>query len=108
MESVTEGQAENDPNGGWSSDQDSFDDAIWIRAAYGIIAVLGILGNFLVIFTIARVKALQNLTNFFIACLAATDFITSVFLIPLNMGKYYIYFFCIYFKCYVFELRKSS
>ncbi|KAJ8025428.1 Bombesin receptor subtype-3 [Holothuria leucospilota] len=89
MESVTYSPGENDPNeAGWSSDQDSFDDAIWIRASYGVIAGLGILGNALVIFTIARVKALQNLTNFFIACLAATDFITSIFLIPLNMGNY--------------------
>lgn len=82
------GTDEPNEGGGWSSDQDSFDDAVWIRVAYGIIAVLGICGNSLVIFTIARVKSLQNLTNFFIATLAATDFITSVFLIPLNMGKY--------------------
>ncbi|XP_033635680.1 adenosine receptor A2a-like [Asterias rubens] len=70
---------------GWSA-EGAFEDQVWLRAVYGIIAVLGITGNFLVMFTVARVPSLQNLTNMFIVSLAVCDFIVSVFLIPLHLG----------------------
>ncbi|XP_033635679.1 adenosine receptor A2a-like [Asterias rubens] len=76
---------EKEGGGGWSA-EGAFEDQVWLRAVYGIIAVLGITGNFLVMFTVARVPSLQNLTNMFIVSLAVCDFIVSVFLIPLHLG----------------------
>ncbi|XP_022100437.1 galanin receptor type 1-like [Acanthaster planci] len=70
---------------GWSA-EGSFEDQVWLRAVYGVIAVLGITGNALVMFTVARVPSLRSLTNMFIVSLAMCDFITSVFLIPLHLG----------------------
>ena len=78
---------EKEGGGGWSA-EGAFEDQVWLRAVYGIIAVLGIIGNFLVMFTVARVPSLQNLTNMFIVSLAVSDFIVSVFLIPLHLGEY--------------------
>ena len=75
---------------GWSSGN-SLEDHLVVRIIYGGIAVLGIVGNFLVIFTVARVSSLRTLTNVFIVSLAICDFITSVFLIPLHLGKYNMY-----------------
>ena len=73
---------------GWSSDRQSLEDQLSIRIIYGIIAILGIIGNSLVIFTVARVPGLHTLTNVFIVSLAVCDTITSVFLIPLHLGKF--------------------
>ncbi|XP_071491438.1 galanin receptor 2a-like [Diadema antillarum] len=73
-------------NGGWSSDGDAFEDQLWIRLCYGIIATLGIFGNFTVMFTVFRVRSMRTLTNMFIVSLAGADFVTSVFLIPLHLG----------------------
>ncbi|XP_038077108.1 allatostatin-A receptor-like [Patiria miniata] len=70
---------------GWSA-EGSFEDQVWLRAVYGVIAVLGITGNALVMFTVARVPSLRSLTNMFIVSLAVCDLITSVFLIPLHLG----------------------
>ncbi|XP_072019282.1 allatostatin-A receptor-like [Amphiura filiformis] len=75
-----------DEDTGWSSGGKSLEDQISIRIIYGGIAILGIVGNFLVIFTVARVPNLRTLTNVFIVSLASCDFITSVFLIPLHLG----------------------
>ncbi|XP_022100730.1 orexin receptor type 2-like [Acanthaster planci] len=69
----------------WSA-EGSFEDQLWLRAVYGVIAVLGITGNVLVVFTVARVPSLRSLTNMFIVSLAVCDFLTSVFLIPLHLG----------------------
>lgn len=73
---------------GWSSDQQSLENQLSIRIIYGCISVLGIIGNFLVVFTVARVPKLQTMTNAFIVSLACCDFISAVFLIPLHLGKY--------------------
>ncbi len=77
----------DDEDTGWSSGRKSLEDQVSIRVIYGCIAVLGIVGNFLVMFTVARVPNLRTLTNVFIVSLAFCDFITSVFLIPLHLGK---------------------
>ncbi|XP_041461302.1 neuropeptide SIFamide receptor-like [Lytechinus variegatus] len=86
MSGFSSSTQEASDNSGWSS---GFDDQVWIKFCYGVIAVLGIFGNFMVMFTVARVRSLRTLTNMFIVSLAAADFITSVFLIPLHLGKLY-------------------
>ncbi|XP_072019645.1 galanin receptor 2a-like [Amphiura filiformis] len=53
---------------------------------YSIIAVLGIIGNSLVVFVFSRVAGLRNLTSLFLVSLAIADFITCVVLIPLHLG----------------------
>ncbi len=74
---------------GWSSDQQSLENQLSIRVIYGAISVLGIMGNSLVIFTVLRVEKMQTKTNVFIVSLACCDLITSVFLIPLHLGKWF-------------------
>ena len=86
---ILEATTEADYAIGWSSDQQSLEDQLIIRVIYGGISVLGIVGNFLVIFTVLRVEKMQTKTNVFIVSLACCDFITSVFLIPLHLGKYF-------------------
>ncbi len=54
---------------------------------YSIIAIVGIIGNTLVVFVFSRVQSLRNLTSLFLVSLAVADFITSVVLIPLHLGK---------------------
>ena len=60
---------------------------LFLQIMYSIIAVAGIIGNFLVVFSVARVPSMRNLTSLFLVSLAVADFITSVVLIPLHLGK---------------------
>ncbi|XP_006812908.1 galanin receptor 2b-like [Saccoglossus kowalevskii] len=53
---------------------------------YGIIGVTGVLGNFLVILVIIKVKSLRSITNMFIAHQSIIDMMTSLILLILNLG----------------------
>ncbi|XP_038059840.1 galanin receptor 2b-like [Patiria miniata] len=61
------------------------ENSIPVRITYTIIACLGIAGNFIVIFALIRVPSLRNCTSYFIIHLAATDLITSIWVIPFHM-----------------------
>nr|XP_006816598.1 PREDICTED: neuropeptides B/W receptor type 1-like [Saccoglossus kowalevskii] len=64
---------------------------VWLPTAlvYGITFVVGLIGNVLVIFSIQRCRRLQNVTNTFIASLAAADLIIVVIVIPVQMATYF-------------------
>ena len=56
---------------------------IWINHVFEIvIALLIMLGNGLVLASIAREKTLQTITNYFVASLAAADFLVGMLGIP--------------------------
>ena len=79
---------DNRPASGWSDRDSPFDDQLLIKFIFGLIAVTGIIGNFSVIFTAARVPKFRTITNVFITSLASCDFVSSVFILVLHIGKY--------------------
>ncbi|XP_070557332.1 galanin receptor 2a-like [Ptychodera flava] len=71
----------------WSSaTENNFENQTWVKALYGMIAVLGIPGNFMVCLVVWKVKSMHTLTNHFIVSLACADTIASVFMLPLHLG----------------------
>lgn len=58
---------------------------IAVRIVYGIIAMTGILGNFLVCFALSRNATLRTRTSYFIIHLAFADLLTSTWTIPFHL-----------------------
>lgn len=52
---------------------------------YTIIGLLGIVGNLLVIFSIARVKRMRSITNLFLLSLASADLLLVCFCVPVKV-----------------------
>ncbi len=76
------------PDSGWSDRDSPFDNQVIIKSIFGLIAVTGIIGNFLVVFTVIRVPKFRTITNVFITSLASCDFVSSVFILVLQIGEY--------------------
>ncbi|XP_007901834.1 prolactin-releasing peptide receptor-like [Callorhinchus milii] len=53
---------------------------------YSIVVVMGILGNCLLVYVIARVKKMHNVTNFLIGNLASSDVLMCTACIPLTLA----------------------
>lgn len=53
---------------------------------YSIIGLLGLVGNLLVIFSIARVKRMRSITNLFLLSLATADLLLVCFCVPVKVG----------------------
>ncbi|XP_002738225.1 prolactin-releasing peptide receptor-like [Saccoglossus kowalevskii] len=53
-----------------------------IGVLYAVVFLVGTLGNALIAITVACHKSMQNVTNYFIANLAVSDFIMCIFCIP--------------------------
>ena len=83
MSSSTVSPALENPNKGWGVG--GIENNVWLRAAYGIIATLGIFGNLLTCFVLLRVRELRNRTSYFIVHLAFADIITSIWVIPFHL-----------------------
>ncbi|XP_072030864.1 somatostatin receptor type 4-like [Amphiura filiformis] len=77
---------DNRPASGWSDRDSPFDNQVFIKLIFGLIAVTGIIGNFLVVFTVIRVPKFRTITNVFITSLASCDFVSSVFILVLHIG----------------------
>ncbi|XP_071503264.1 allatostatin-A receptor-like [Diadema antillarum] len=56
-----------------------------VRTVYGFIAIIGILGNFIVCLALIRNATLRTRTSHFIIHLAVTDLLTSFWIIPFNL-----------------------
>ncbi|XP_070539571.1 prolactin-releasing peptide receptor-like [Ptychodera flava] len=54
---------------------------------YSLVFIVGSIGNALLVGTVIRYKSLQNVTNFFIANLAASDFVMCIFCIPWSLAQ---------------------
>ncbi|CAH1773989.1 unnamed protein product [Owenia fusiformis] len=63
-------------------------DAIPVAVVYGLTLILGIVGNSLVIFCIARYRRLQNVTNIFLTSLAIADLLLVLLCIPTKFTKH--------------------
>jgi len=64
----------------------------WVRAGfivlYVIIVVLSVVGNFMVIWTIARNRHMRTTTNYYILNLAVADFLVALVVMPLKLTEY--------------------
>jgi len=64
----------------------------WVRAGfivlYVVIAVLSVIGNFMVIWTIARNRHMWTVTNYYILNLAVADFLVALVVMPLKLIEY--------------------
>ena len=64
----------------------------WVHAGfivlYVIIVVLSVVGNFMVIWTIARNRHMRTVTNYYILNLAVADFLVALVVMPLKLVEY--------------------
>lgn len=64
----------------------------WVRqvfiALYFIIAITSVVGNFMVIWTIARYRHMRTVTNYYILNLAVADFLVALVVMPLKLIEY--------------------
>jgi len=75
---------------------ESFNKYDWSELApaivvYSTVLLLGISGNVLIIFTIARYQRLKTTTNIFLASLASADLMMVVICVPVNLAKLFSY-----------------
>ncbi len=70
-------------NPGWAVSE--IENSTAVRVVYGIITFVGLVGNFLVCFTLIRVPALRSRTSHFIIHLAISDMITLTWVIPFHL-----------------------
>ena len=63
---------------------------VHIYALYTIIFVVGLLGNVLVVFVVAQNRAMQTVTNCFIANLALSDILLCVLAVPFTPLYFYL------------------
>ena len=74
---------------------ESFDTYDWAElvpaiVVYSIVLLLGISGNALIIFTIARYQRLKTITNIFLASLASADLLLVLICVPVNVSFFLI------------------
>ncbi|XP_073997680.1 QRFP-like peptide receptor isoform X2 [Rhodnius prolixus] len=72
--------------------QESFNTYIWEElvptlVVYILTLVIGVTGNFLIIFTIARYRRMKSITNVFLASLASADLLLILVCIPVKLAK---------------------
>ncbi|XP_070540445.1 prolactin-releasing peptide receptor-like [Ptychodera flava] len=61
--------------------------AWFIIILYSVVFIIGTVGNALIVITVAWHKSMQNVTNYFIANLAASDFAMCIFCIPWTLAQ---------------------
>ena len=71
---------------------EDFTQAGWVRAGfvalYAVIVVMSVIGNFMVIWTIARNRHMRTVTNYYILNLAVADFLVALVVMPLKLIEY--------------------
>ena len=71
---------------------EDFTQTDWVRAGfvvlYVVIDVLSLVGNFMVIWTIARNRHMRTVTNYYILNLAVADFLVALVVMPLKLIEY--------------------
>jgi len=71
---------------------EDFTQTEWVRVSfivlYVVIIVLSVVGNFMVIWTIARNRHMWTVTNYYILNLAVADFLVALVVMPLKLIEY--------------------
>ncbi|XP_053393811.1 allatostatin-A receptor-like [Mercenaria mercenaria] len=62
-----------------------------VSLVYGITMVLGLLGNSLVIVSVAKFKNMQNVTNMFLLSLATADLLLIMICVPIKCAAFFSY-----------------
>ncbi|KAL4236964.1 hypothetical protein ACF0H5_005348 [Mactra antiquata] len=63
------------------------DELVPVSLVYGVTLVLGLLGNSLVILSVAKFKKMQNVTNMFLLSLASADLLLVTICVPIKRVK---------------------
>lgn len=58
-----------------------------VSLVYGLTLVLGLLGNILVIISVAKFKKMQNVTNMYLLSLASADLLLVLICVPVKVVK---------------------
>lgn len=66
------------------------EELIPVAFVYGTTLILGVLGNFMVIFTVLRFQRMKTITNTFLVSLASADLMLILFCVPSKV-KYICY-----------------
>lgn len=64
------------------------DQLVPVSIVYGITMILGLLGNSLVIFSVAKFKKMQNVTNMFLLSLATADLLLVMVCVPIKVRHF--------------------
>jgi len=71
---------------------EDFTQAGWVHTGfimvYVVIVVLSVVGNFMVIWTVARNRHMRTVTNYYILNLAVADFLVALVVMPLKLVEY--------------------
>ncbi|KAK3091317.1 hypothetical protein FSP39_018886 [Pinctada imbricata] len=67
------------------------EEMIPVTIIYSITLILGLVGNILVILSVARYKKMQNVTNIFLLSLASADLLLIVICVPVKCVAFYSY-----------------
>jgi len=65
---------------------------VLLSILYGSISVIAVTGNMLVIWIVLSSKAMQNVTNWYIANLALADIAIGLFAIPFEVSSFHFKF----------------
>lgn len=74
----------------------AWDELIPTLIIYGITMVIGLSGNFLIIFTTYRYRRMQSVTNVLLASLASADLLLIIFCIPVKVTIFIIFIIIIF------------
>lgn len=59
-----------------------------VTLVYGLTLLAGIIGNTLVVFSIARYRRMRSITNIFLVSLASADLLVVIICVPIKVGKH--------------------
>lgn len=62
-------------------------DFIWIAIFYGLVFLLGVIGNSLVIYCIAKYKRMKSITNQLLMSLAMADLLLILVCVPIRVSE---------------------
>ena len=66
----------------------NLEELIPVALVYGLTLLLGVIGNALVIFSIARYRRMQTVTNIFLTSLASADLLLVMLCVPIKVRFY--------------------
>ncbi len=61
-----------------------------VALVYGLTLAIGVVGNFLVIFSIARYRRMQNVTNIFLTSLSSADLLLILICVPIKVSAKFL------------------
>ncbi|KAL1430778.1 hypothetical protein MTO96_002377, partial [Rhipicephalus appendiculatus] len=66
-------------------------DLVPTAAVYGATLLLGLVGNLLIVYTVARFPRMRSISNLFLASLASADLLIVLLCVPVKFGQLFSY-----------------